>query len=1040
MKIKKVEIQAFRAYQQKSNGTFDFMVLGKDGNNIPANFISLYAPNGFGKSSFYDAVEWAMTNGSERFSDGIYETAARGSKNDDEALRILRNIEAPNDLETSVLVVTTTQNFERKPGKIRKDGIDVDFKKKKLAEGFEEYRRIFLSQEAIDFFIRGIDPEDRYQTFIEVYGEETELLRRDVQALYLDLGEKIEKSEKLENSLRLEIEIPVDNFLINKFLEIANDLRKIGIPIEKLPNKIRDTKFDELTEELTTKAAQIQHTLEMISKREQALNELTAGIENNHRSSNELSTQIKEENFLIQAIEDIDKRTALIRSQQEYKLEIDNTENEIQKSKVAKLHLEKYRLLNQSRLALLREIDFENLQIRNYQLSINEIDTCKTELKKLQDDLQHRKASYELLKYGAKNVFETIDKLLDEQNQLKEKLEINNEILFSQSTKLAEKETLLSTINKSKKNIHDLSINDITLFGLSTDVYFEIKSKTDEIHFIENTISSIDLDINSLQSHSNSFDRLVALAGEILKTHPGSNCPLCQKEHYSLKELEESIYSNNKITDILKEKLEQRSLEALKLSDSKKKLEIKASLLAKQKIDFLKKLELDINALINSILHIEKENNSIERRLELSHKELVSNKAVILNLSPEKLSIKVDGEIETLTKEIDKNQNKIFSSNKEYERLITANLVSNTKITELKKSLIDIESRTEYFLVLNHIKEHNLNHERLDEEFSKIESVYINKIKKIRGLFLATQNSIVSIEKKFNEENITLDINVLKSKLASCLDRTTELNKRIDSYNSRFKSLVGVSILDNVDHVSKLNIAIQNTLNEKEKNNNYSETLAQFTALFDAVKPLINREILIVQLNSLIEEQKKHEKLRAKVGVELQAINEVLERQLDSVFQTDLINEIYRKIDPHPGFSQVKFTCGFGLRSKPTLNVMLKNNDSEKQISPLLYFSAAQLNILSLSIFLARALSAKSPSGMPLDLILIDDPIHSMDSINILSTIDLLRGIALNHNKQIIISTHDENFYELLKKKIPSELCQSKFLKLRNLGHVEVDI
>lgn len=63
MKIKKVIVEGFRAYQTKEDGTFDFsMSTGEC-----ANFISLYAPNGFGKTSFYDAVEWALTNNIGRF-------------------------------------------------------------------------------------------------------------------------------------------------------------------------------------------------------------------------------------------------------------------------------------------------------------------------------------------------------------------------------------------------------------------------------------------------------------------------------------------------------------------------------------------------------------------------------------------------------------------------------------------------------------------------------------------------------------------------------------------------------------------------------------------------------------------------------------------------------------------------------------------------------------------------------------------------------------------------------------------------------------
>ncbi|MNY33374.1 hypothetical protein D3C86_1676520 [compost metagenome] len=108
-------------------------------------------------------------------------------------------------------------------------------------------------------------------------------------------------------------------------------------------------------------------------------------------------------------------------------------------------------------------------------------------------------------------------------------------------------------------------------------------------------------------------------------------------------------------------------------------------------------------------------------------------------------------------------------------------------------------------------------------------------------------------------------------------------------------------------------------------------------------------------------------------------------------------------------------------------------------ISPNLYFSAAQLNILSLSIFLARALQVEDSAGNSLDVILIDDPIHSMDSINILSTIDLLRNISVNFNKQIIVSTHDENFFQLLKKKVPPDICNSKFLRLTTFGVVATD-
>lgn len=90
-----------------------------------------------------------------------------------------------------------------------------------------------------------------------------------------------------------------------------------------------------------------------------------------------------------------------------------------------------------------------------------------------------------------------------------------------------------------------------------------------------------------------------------------------------------------------------------------------------------------------------------------------------------------------------------------------------------------------------------------------------------------------------------------------------------------------------------------------------------------------------------------------------------------------------------------------------------------------------------MSIFLAKALHAKDDDGQSVDCIFIDDPIQAMDSINILSTIDLLRSLVANYNKQIILSTHDENFHRLLEKKIPPGYFDSKFIELETFGKVK---
>lgn len=106
---------------------------------------------------------------------------------------------------------------------------------------------------------------------------------------------------------------------------------------------------------------------------------------------------------------------------------------------------------------------------------------------------------------------------------------------------------------------------------------------------------------------------------------------------------------------------------------------------------------------------------------------------------------------------------------------------------------------------------------------------------------------------------------------------------------------------------------------------------------------------------------------------------------------------------------------------------------------PNLYFSTAQINILSFYIFLAKALFVKDNEERSLDCIFIDDPIQALDEINILSSIDLLRNVAFFMDKQIVLTTHDRNFFELLQKKVPDSLFDSRFITVPKRGKCKID-
>ncbi|WP_178075310.1 hypothetical protein [Pseudomonas sp. 2822-17] len=1039
MKIKKVEIQAFRAYLEKANGTFDFMVHGQDGVEVPANFVSLYAPNGFGKSSFYDAVEWAMTNGSERFTGSIYEAAARGSKLEDEALRILRNTEAPDDLETKVSVLTTVKEFVRNPGVVRKDSIDVDFKDKKLAEGADFYRTIFLSQDAIDRFIRGVNPETRYQEFAEEYGEETESLRRAVQAAYLGVGEQIENCKVTEKKLSNELQSPIDNRLVEAFVAVAEELRETGIPLASLPEAVGDTDPDELTEEIVTSLSKTQHEIDLLTTRELALNELAEGLAYNITDSDELSGLIAAEQKLIGAQGTLGKKDSLLQTQAECARKLNSITEALRRHESIVAISEKYRGLRKAKLEFDKAVNAEGLLLKTFELKLEQLISQRGELQGRLKDLQERKATWDVLRSGSDGIFEKIAKSEDDQLVLAGELKDASTKLDFISSRLTEQARLLSVVDQMPGDVFELVVQDFAILDIKADRFSELRAARAETVLIESRLANINFLIQDLETQSNAFGKLAAIAGEILAKDPGPNCPLCQKNHGSFRELKDAIDSNGLLQGFLKEKSDQRALEIDNLARSKRVLSDMISEINTLKARKIKQLATDVRKITNDEALAQRDKALIESKTASAKQDLISNKAIVLNLDREQLSAKIIQELQGFTTKIEIGQADLAAINKEIDSIGPLQSSSISIVSEAKAELAKIEADVDFVKVHVYLLENNLELSGDVGELEDFAEKFNGEAKELRGLLEATEKSLVNIAEELESAGLPTEIGLIKSDVEIVASRISELRARIELYGSRFVTTVEVSFAGDSADEERLRIATEDTIKRKKSLDAVREKFGKLQALLDSIRPVISRELARKELDATVNRRAGYESLRERIAAELQDINATLARQLDSMFQTDLINEIYRKIDPHPNFSEVKFACGFRLKTKPTLNVMVKDKGSEKEISPLLYFSAAQLNILSLSIFLARALNAKSPSGQPLDLILIDDPIHSMDSINVLSTIDLLRGIALNHDKQIVISTHDENFYELLKRKVPAGLCGSKFLKLKSFGRVEVD-
>jgi DNA repair exonuclease SbcCD ATPase subunit len=126
-----------------------------------------------------------------------------------------------------------------------------------------------------------------------------------------------------------------------------------------------------------------------------------------------------------------------------------------------------------------------------------------------------------------------------------------------------------------------------------------------------------------------------------------------------------------------------------------------------------------------------------------------------------------------------------------------------------------------------------------------------------------------------------------------------------------------------------------------------------------------------------------------------------------------LLQRIYSTIDPHPTFRVVRLLLRL-IRGQGRLTAAI--SDPLGGVStefPHLLLSSSQNNALAVSVFLAMNLGLPEP---PLDVAILDDPLQSLDDINLLGLLDLLR--RAREHRQLLLSTHEQRFGHLLERKL----------------------
>lgn len=1038
MKIKSVKITGFRAFEKEENSTFDFTKGGEI-----MNFASIYAPNGFGKTSFYDAVEWGITHKIQRFDRMVDFEKVRKDNN---APLLLNKA----SLSGKVIVETSSKNFENT---INKKKV-YKYNERPINEYFQSQ---ILTQDLIDTFLKEEKADKRYENFLEI---DDDLKKYD--AIYKKINRLLEyikderkelgnKLGKEEEKLQGEIDFDQEFKKFDEINEAISSLNRENEDLQLVNQSIfNQTSYDNLSRNVEIRLFSLEEELmkaksfidEIILARdgkETEDNKIEGGIlsyienknkvlkldeqlieldqiikwfEDQEKINNDLnlnSENLKTEQNRLEKIISIEKKFETFIGIQK---EIENLQKDITDSNNKLLDVEREKL------------DSEK-EKNNETIKLNEL---KTSLEKNQATLNNIPTQKQQLEVTSKSIVDTQKSIDDlsksittEEKKLKDLEETINQFIYYENQINGDIELLLEfDLFKEHQNL--------------VSSYIDGFKKTDDL---KSNLKDLQNKIDNQSSFNNELKDFINTGLEIVNKSQSPDCPLCNHTYESFEKLSENILSNELFDIQLKKYLEAKNnteteLNNLssKLSENKEEITNAFSSLKQPFLSERKNIENTINKLVS-------ERTAMLDNLGKAQLSLQELQLFFGEQTPDKFTEKLQEDISTIQQQITKITdlcNTIDSKISDNNTLLkkhTENLQSFESNLKKFQGSKDYEEVRQFFV--NELDSNNFEKTILLDHKSLVQKIIGDLIKEKNDL----TNKLGDLKTKLSNYSLAKEDYIKKNQEVN--QEKNLIQRAYESYEKQIQSEFKIQIFDK----DKSQIE-KEFLDLIEKQKAFEKLLETKTEKFKIVKILNEACIKATESKKVkdsIEEIKKSieelDKAEGKLITEKGSLKTYLKKTIEAYFYTPLINAIYRKIDPHPDYKSIEFECDFA-ENKPRLQIYTVSDKSVRSV-PSLYFSTAQINILSLSIFLARALKTRDDKKEPVDCIFIDDPIQSMDSINILSFIDLFRGITMSLDKQLIVSTHEENFHLLLQKKIPSDLFKSKFLEFETFGKVKTN-
>ena len=936
IKFAKIEIEAFRAFKEKVK--LDF----RKGSKV-SNLIVIYGMNGYGKTSFFDAIEWAMTGRIQRInknSTKVERDYIRSRLNRTERQYVLKNQESSNEYGEIMILFDNNKKLFKKTSKITKP-YGTDYREIPINEDFKLKREQILTQDAIDAFLKAKTPLERYKLFSNYLLDSEGNLNYNqwysVLSKMVNFSKKVVKGEEI-NIKKLKYEIKNAHFS-------KNILNKINNEINKLNNNL--SKYEILAEDLT---------LEYIS------------------------TPITEREF------------------EDYLIDV--------KSKKKSISNNKSILVDKEYKNLIEITELKNLYSK-YMKNSSELHLINNKINKnrnkLQNILLNRRNRLLLDKFlyiidsteSFHEFFSKYKEFSKVKEEVKNLLNLKNNFWFFLNDKIAKFVKQLG--------VHDFKKYD--LFWLDDPFRIFYFDTTTNINNIKSKIDDLKDEFDDYAPLEKDFSNLKKIGMDFIKKSELKFCPLCGQEPL------------NEFHSILKQIKET-------------KINLKLSNENKREVEYLENsLKLGQSQLFDIKNKVEEVSSDYQSRIKLivDINENCINGLNTINYTSYKL-LSFREEIDFFQHLLKNPESKeLYFDFLEGYRNNFKNSYDTTLYLNIKEINEDLKGKL-YFL-------------KMEEEVSSIEEfqelfydigIDIAELKNAEDIDFEGIIEEIEIKQKQIDKRDKSDIlkpEDIHIQLRKATQVRDELNDFIKNYEKRMihflkKTPKNFDQIENLEKKKRKKIDLIENLDMK---------FEKIISLFSELRSIVKFDQKKVDLENKLKKIKYQKKLNRRLTRAKNLLQIYIELSINNYFNQNMINELYQKLDPHPIYKQINFNVSLK-RDTPNLNIFVSNEENSKL--PTLYFSSAQINIISLCIFLARALQ----SDHQINSIFLDDPIQNMDTINILSFIDLLRIlIGEKFNKQIILSTQNESIYRLIKQKIASENYPSKFFRLISTGEVKED-